>query len=229
MRIFSQKFVRMSSEGRLRINYKKLTHDRPQPTLNDMEHYHQRFFNYVAEILVLPEADKTSIRQLFKPVFISKNTVIESAGEVPQYHNFIVSGYMRNFHLDPDGNQITTDLNDGSRFFTSYFHFMNRTVSNENLHCITDCELLRISRDDVEVGAQNSHTQKDYTIHILQKHLEEEKGRINDLTNLSAEAHYRKFLRDKPTIIRHVPLRYIASYLGITQRHLSRLRREFGA
>ena len=194
-----------------------------------MEHYYHRFFNYVAETLVLPETDKISIRQLFKPVFIPKNTTIESAGSVPQYHNFIVSGYMRNFYLDPDGNEITTDLNDGCRFFTSYFHFMHRTVSHENLHCLTDCELLRISRDDVEVGAQNSLTQKDYTIQILQKHLEDDKRRINDMTTLSAEARYRKFLREKPTIISHVPLRHIASYLGITQRHLSRLRQEFGA
>ncbi|RRB18389.1 Crp/Fnr family transcriptional regulator [Larkinella knui] len=192
-----------------------------------MEQYYERFFSYVAEILILPEADKRSIRDLFKPVFVPRDTIIEPAGHVPQYHNFIVSGYMRNFHLGPDDQEITTDLNDGSRFFTSYFHFMNRTVSNENLHCITDCELLRISRDDVEVGAQRSSTQKDYTIQILQKHLEAEKMRINDLTTLTAEDRYRKFLREKPTIIHHVPLRYVASYLGITQRHLSRLRGGF--
>ena len=191
-----------------------------------MEHYYMKFFSYVAEVLTLPEEDKASIRQLFKPFFVPKDTIIEPAGEVPQYHNFIVSGYMRNFYVDKDDNEITTDLNDGSRFFTSYFHFMNRTVSNENLHCITDCELLRISRDDVEVGARRSSTQKDYTIQILQKHLEEEKRRINDMTSLTAEARYQKFLKEKPTIIRHVPLRHIASYLGITQRHLSRLRRE---
>jgi CRP-like cAMP-binding protein len=194
-----------------------------------MEHYYARFFSFVEEILILPEADKTSIRQLFKPVFVPKDTIIELAGEVPLYHNFIVSGYMRNFYVDKDDNEITSDLNDGSRFFTSYFHFMNRTVSNENLHCITDCELLRISRDDVEVGAQRSSTQKDYTIQILQKHLEADKQRINDMTTLTAEDRYRKFLREKPTIVRHVPLRYVASYLGITQRHLSRLRKEFDA
>lgn len=193
-----------------------------------MEHYYTRFFDYVAEVLTLPDEDKASIRQLFKPCFVPKNTIIESAGAVPQYHNFIVSGYMRNFYVDADNSEITTDLNDGSRFFTSYFHFMNRTVSNENLHCITDCELLRISRDDVDVGASRSHTQKDYTIQILQKHLEEEKSRINDMTSLTAEARYQKFLKEKPTIIRHVPLRHIASYLGITHRHLSRLRSEFG-
>jgi CRP-like cAMP-binding protein len=193
-----------------------------------MEHYYQRFFDYVAEILVLPESDKASIRRFFKPVFIPKNTIIEPAGTVPEYHNFIVSGYMRNFHLDQDNNEITTDLNDGSRFFTSYFHFMNQTVSSDNLQCVTDCELLRINRSDVEEGARTSITQKDYTIHILQNHLEQDKNRINDLTSLSAEDRYRKFLKEKPNIIRNVPLRYIASYLGITQRHLSRLRGEIG-
>jgi CRP-like cAMP-binding protein len=191
-----------------------------------MEHYYTRLFDYIARLLILPEADKRSIQQLFKPVFVPRDTIIEPAGQVPRYHNFIVSGYMRNFHLDQDNNEITTDLNEGCRFFTSYFHFTNRTVSNENLHCITGCELLRISREDAEAGAKSSSTQKDYTIQILQKHLEEDKMRILDLTNLTAEDRYRKFLKEKPTIIRHVPLRYVASYLGMTQRHLSRLRRE---
>lgn len=191
-----------------------------------MEHYHQILFDYVEQTLTLPEPDKARIRQTFKPVFVPKDTILEAAGTVPQYHNFIVSGYMRIFHLDKDSNEITTDLNDGSRFFTSYFHFMNRTVSNENLHCITDCELLRIDRDDVDLGAENRSTQKDYTIKILQKHLQEDKIRLNDMATLTAEERYRKFLREKPTIVRHVPLNYVASYLGITQRHLSRLRRE---
>lgn len=191
-----------------------------------MEHYYAKIFDYVEEIVQLPEADKLSIRQSFKPIFVPKDTIIESAGQVPLYHNFIVSGYMRNFHVDNDNNEITTDLNDGPRFFTSYFHFMNRTVSNENLHCITDCELLRISRDDVESDAKHSSTQKDYTIQILQRHLEQDKKRLTDMATLTAEDRYRKFLSEKPGIIRHVPLRYIASYLGITQRHLSRLRRE---
>ncbi|TAE31509.1 MAG: Crp/Fnr family transcriptional regulator [Cytophagales bacterium] len=191
-----------------------------------MDHYYQKLYDYIGEILVLPQRDKDHIRQTFEPVFAPKDTILESAGQVPQYHNFIVSGYMRTFHLDADDNEVTTDLNDGPRFFTSYNHFMHQTVSNDTLHCITDCELLRINRADVEEGAHSSLTQKDYTILILQKHIEEYKTRINDMATLTAEDRYRKFLIQKPTSIQHVPLSYVASYLGITQRHLSRLRRE---
>lgn len=189
-----------------------------------MDHYYSTLFEYISRIITLPEVDRESVRRSFRPVFVPKDTVIEKAGEVPGYHNFIVSGYMRNFHLDGDNNEITTDLNDGPRFFTSYFHFMNRTVSNENLHCITDCALLRISRDVAEKTAVSSLTQKDYTIRILQEHLQKDKERINDMANLTAEARYAKFVRANPNINRHVPLKYIASYLGITQRHFSRLR-----
>ena len=81
----------------------------------------------------------------------------------------------------------------------------------------------------MERTAEHSLTQKDYTIQILQRHLQEDKIRLTDMATLTAEDRYRKFLREKPSIIRHVPLSYVASYLGITQRHLSRLRREVTA
>ena len=191
----------------------------------NVEHYYQTLFQYIEQILVLPEADKNSIRTSFKPFFAAKDTLLEPAGKVPQYHNFIVSGHLRNFHLNGEEEEVTVDLNDGPRFFTSFFHFMNRTVSNETLHCLTDCELLRIHRDDVDRTAQHSITQKDYTILILQRHLEEGKQRAHDMAHLTAEQRYHKLLQQKPNIIRHVPLKYIASYLGIQPESLSRIRK----
>jgi CRP/FNR family transcriptional regulator, anaerobic regulatory protein len=189
-----------------------------------MNHYYEKMFVHIAEILIIPKSDQELCRQLFKPISLPKDTIIEPAGRVPQYHNFIVSGFMRNFHTDEDGNEITNDLNEGSRFFTSYFHFMNRTISNENIQTITDCELLRINRDDVEIAANQGITQKDYTVMYLNKRLEANKQRAFDMANLTAEQRYQKFCKENPKIVQNIPLTYIASYLGITQRHLSRLR-----
>ena len=190
-----------------------------------MDYYYEKLFDYVSELLIMPEEDKMICRRLFVPQFVPKNTLLEEAGKVPQYHNFIVSGYMRNYHLDADGNEITNDLNNDSRFFTSYFHFMNRTVSHEYLHCITDCHLLRISRQDVDTGAHEGSTQEEYTIRILNNQLALNKQRALDIANLTAEERYEQFARQNPNILQHVPLQYIASYLGITPRHLSRIRK----
>lgn len=187
--------------------------------------YYSKLFDYVEQIIPMPEEAKDLCKKLFTPHFITKNTILESSGGIPQFHNFIVSGHMRNFHFDEDGNEITNDLNNGNRFFTSYFHFMNKTVSNESLHCITDCHLLRISRENVDVGARSGSTQNDYTIKVLNHHLEKQKQLSLDIANLPAEILYEKFAQENPSIIQNVPLQFIASFLGITPRHLSRIRK----
>lgn len=169
---------------------------------------------------------KTNAGKILPMFACPKDSLLEEAGKVPKYHNFIVSGYMRNFHIGENGEEVTVDLNDGPRFFTSYFHFVNQTVSNENLHCITECEILRVSHSDVEKMAKTSLTQGEYTIKLFHQLMEEEKQRLNDMATLTAEQRYKKLLDKKPNIAKYVPLKYIASYLGIKPESLSRIRRE---
>lgn len=187
--------------------------------------FYQTLFNRVEELIPMPEYDRNLCFEYFEPVVVPKSTIIEKAGTIPQHQYFIVSGYMRNFHIDDKGDEVTIDLNNGPRFFTSYAHFMNCTVSNENIQCITACELLRVNREDVDVIFKKSITVKDYTMLILQRFLEEEKKRMNDLATLTAELRYGKFIRNCPGIIQNIPLKMIASYLGIKPESLSRIRR----
>lgn len=207
---------------------KKRDYPTPDPTLmlQPMNHYYETLFSYIEQIIPLPESDRQQCRASFKPLRVPKDTILEEAGKIPRYHNFIVSGYMRNFHIDEKGEEVTVDLNNGPRFFTSYFHFVNQTVSNENIHCITDCELLRITMADANATAKTSTTQKDYTIKLFQEILEEDKQRMSDLATLTAEQRYLKLINEKPNIVKNIPLKYISSYLGIKPESLSRIRRE---
>lgn len=191
----------------------------------DPNPYLEVFFNYVEQIIHLPECDRELCRQTFFPVLMEKDTMLEYAGNIPRYHNFIVSGHMRNFHINEEGEEITVDLNDGPRFFTSYQAFVQQTVSNEYLHCITDCVILRISKQNADYTAGISLTQKDYSIKLFQQLLEEEKQRIHDFAHLTAEQRYLKLMRDKPAIIKNVPLKFIASYLGVQPESLARIRK----
>ena len=191
-----------------------------------MQHYYDTLFEYITRIIDIPEHDRAQCRNTFKPLRVVKDTMLEVAGKVPVYHNFIVSGFMRKFYINDKGEEITVDLNNGPRFFTSYFPFVNQTISNEYLHCITDCELLRITKADADSSAKTSITQKDYTIRLFQQIQEEDRQRMNDLATLTAEQRYVKLMKDCPQIIKNVPLKYIASYLGIKPESLSRIRRE---
>jgi CRP-like cAMP-binding protein len=183
-------------------------------------------FETVSAIMNMPDADKLLCYQYFEPVFFPKNTIIESAGKIPQHQYFIVTGIMRNFYIDDLGEEITTDMNNESRFFTSYNHFANRTISNENIECITECSLLRIKRDDEDILYSESIILGKYTILLFQKIIEKEKERINELTTLNAKERYLKFIVNNPNVIKNVPLQYIASYLGIKPETISRIRRD---
>ncbi|MBX2844446.1 MAG: Crp/Fnr family transcriptional regulator [Flammeovirgaceae bacterium] len=190
------------------------------------DRYFEVLFNYVRLLVDIPEIDQEICCKYFKPIFVKKDTILELEGTIHKYHNFIVTGFMRNYYHDKEGQEITTDINDGPRFFTSYNHFMNRTISNENLHCITDCELLQINRDDIEITAKLGITQMEYSLLILQQQLEKNKQRVIDLATLSAEERYLKLLKNHPRILQNIPLKYIASYLGINPGSLSRIRKE---
>ncbi len=191
-----------------------------------MDRHFQIFFDYVRLLVDIPDVDQEICRTYFKPLNVKKDTILAPSSKVPEYHNFIVSGYMRNYFVDEKGQEVTTDINDGPRFFTSYDSFIHRTVSKENLHCITDCELLQITRDEVDITAKIGVTQQDCTVQILQQQLEKNKQRAVDLTTLSAEQRYLKLLQNHPSILQNIPLKYIASYLGINPGSLSRIRRE---
>jgi CRP-like cAMP-binding protein len=191
-----------------------------------MQHYFDTLFEYICQIIDIPEHDKAQCRENFKPLWVAKDTMLEVEGKVPVYHNFIVSGFMRKFYVNEKGDEVTVDLNNGPRFFTSYFPFVNQTISNEYLHCITDCELLRISKTDADSSVKTSITQKDYTIRLFQQIQEEDRQRMNDLATLTAEQRYIKLMKECPNIVKNVPLKYIASYLGIKPESLSRIRRE---
>lgn len=184
------------------------------------------FFDYVRLLTDIPQSDQDYCRQLFEPVYAPKNTLLETEGTVHKYHNFVVSGFIRNYHLDHEQREVTVDINDGPRFFTSYNHFINQTIANENLHCITDCKLLRISRENVSKAAGLGITSQEYSEKILQYYLESSKQRIIDLTTLTAKERYLKLMDKHPNIIQNVPLIYIASYLGINPGSLSRIRQE---
>ncbi len=192
--------------------------------MNDIDRYFDVMFSYVEELINMPSADRERCKMYMKPVHFEKDSYISKQGAIPRYHNFIVSGHLRKYHYSDKDEEITSDLNNGPKWFTSYQAYISSTVSNESVHCITDVEVIRLHRDDLDHMADVGITQKDYTILIFQKIVQEQNQRLKDLHSLSAEERYLKLLQNQPNIVRNVPLKYIASFLGIQPG--SRIRKE---
>ncbi|MBP2617963.1 Crp/Fnr family transcriptional regulator [Chryseobacterium jejuense] len=187
---------------------------------------HDKLLQYIRSVYDFSPKEIEMVKQYFEPVVFSKNTVIEESGKVPNYLYYIVSGYLRLFYMDQNGNEVTTHINCPPGFFTSYSHFINRTISDHNVECITGCELLRITKENLDHLVNESQAMKDFSISVFQDSIAYNENRSRELAALNAEERYLKLLKDYPEIIQHVPIQYIASFLGMKPESLSRIRRK---
>jgi CRP-like cAMP-binding protein len=109
---------------------------------------------------------------------------------------------------------------------TAYSSFLTAQPTQENIQAITKTELLIIQKNKFEtLSHQNLNWILFLKIIAEQQYIELEK-RIFQLQKSDAKKRYVDLVKNQPEFIQKIPLHYLASYLGITQRHLSRIRKE---
>lgn len=170
--------------------------------------------------------DGDYIHQYFIPTKAPRNAILEEQGKIPQYLYFINSGFMRLFYYDQNGEEQTTFLCSEKGFITSFSSLINQTKATENVECITDCELLKISYTDAKQLVEKSTIFKDFFLVMFEKSISSAAFRANDLASLNAEQRYQKMIDQQAHFIQNIPLQYIASYLGIKPQSLSRIRKQ---
>ena len=176
---------------------------------------------------VLPNDEDIELcGRYFEALTLSRNTIIEKQDNVPANLYFIVSGCIRLFYYDEKGDEKTTYLSSANSFITSFLCFINQVKATENIECVTDCKLLRISHSSLKTLIDHSENFKKFSLIIFEQAISSTALRANDLATLTAEQRYKKLITQQPQLVKNVPVQYIASYLGIKPQSLSRIRRQ---
>ncbi len=187
---------------------------------------HEQLLKLISQNATISDTDTDLCRQYFEPVLLPKNRIIEEENKIPKYLYFVISGFVRLFHYNDNGDEVTTHINCPPGFITSYTNFINQSKSNENLECITACELLRITKTNLDLLTRQSTAFKDFSFFVFQESLSYNDNRSKELATLTAEQRYLKLIQNYPHILQNVPLQYIASFLGMNPKSLSRIRKE---
>jgi CRP-like cAMP-binding protein len=181
---------------------------------------------YLTTLLPMPPAKATLFAEQFEPIELKKGEMLFKENKVSKYTYFLEQGFVRSYTFDSDGLEVTTNIFSPPCFVNEFLSFFKQQPAKENFQALTDCTLFRMS---YEVVQMNFHTYPEFR----------EFGRIMLVTNYSilhdrmlgmirdtAEARYMNMLQKHPDIFQNVPLKVIASYLGITDTSLSRIRKE---
>ncbi|MBO9730723.1 MAG: Crp/Fnr family transcriptional regulator [Chitinophaga sp.] len=163
----------------------------------------------------------------FEPKSFDKNELFVKEGQVSTGSFFMTDGFMRTFINNTEGEEVTT------YFFTKNGHvseitsLFSRTRSMENIQSITACHGFFLSIEKLNTLFHSVPEFREFGRAMLVREFTAYKKRTLSLINQTAEERYRDLINTSKEIFQHVPLKYIASYLGITDSSLSRIRREF--
>jgi CRP/FNR family transcriptional regulator, anaerobic regulatory protein len=186
-----------------------------------------KLLDVISKTTQLSDIEIEFCKLYFEPITVLKNTILEQQGKTPQYLYFIAHGFMRLFYNDENGGEQTNYFAAPNGFITSFLSFIHQIKATENVECITNCDILRITHTNLKKIIDQSEKFKIFSLTIFEHAMSSAMSRANDLATLNAEQRYKKLINQQPQIIQNVPIQLIASYLGIKPESLSRIRRQF--
>ncbi len=155
---------------------------------------------------------------------IPKGTILIREGQTARQFYWLVKGTMRG-RIAPKGELITTWFATKNMFCSSMPSFIMQKPSMESIEALEDCEVYCLSRHDVlklfklttEMSSIVRQMAEEAFVHTL--------SRTYEFQSLSAKERYASFVKNYPQLLQKIPLGMIATYIGITQQSLSRIRR----
>jgi CRP-like cAMP-binding protein len=185
----------------------------------------KEFAAYLLQFDNLNQQQIDLILKKSKVLKLKNNEYFSEAGKVSKQFGFIAEGIIRVFRYTAAGEETTKYFIDENNIAVDLNSFDNGIPSTAYLQAISDCTIIVFSKQDWEellttiVGLDNIVRK------IISKALLQKVVRLSTLVSEDAATRYLSFMDQYPNLVNRIPLSYVASYLGITQSSLSRIRK----
>jgi len=179
----------------------------------------------IQSLQLLPEAELLVLDSLVKPRKLAKNEFFISEGNVCREMVFIDSGILRSFYHTAEGTEVTSCIRFEQELMSAFSSFITQAPSEENIQALVETQLWVLTYDELQtLYARSAEWQQVGRILTEMQYVDSEK-RIASFLKQSAQERYESLIREHALYMKYIPQHYLASYLGITPRHLSRLRK----
>jgi CRP-like cAMP-binding protein len=160
----------------------------------------------------------------FSLLQLNKNDFFVKEGAVCSYFGFIESGILQHSSIVL-GEEKTTYLALKNSCVSALKSFLKKTSSRKNIKALSDCKLWVIDCDKFNALIKNNKAFHTFYFNLIENQIFLIDDYRIDLLTLTAEERYQKMLVNEPSLLQEVPLHYLASFLGISSRHMSRIRK----
>lgn len=180
----------------------------------------------IQKILPMPAEKAELIADSWKDVDFKAGDLILKEGKVSRQTYFLKEGFIRSFTHDTEGNEVTTRIYAAPDFANDFLSYFKGVSVKEHYQALTDCSCRSLDFDRMQYLFHNIPEFREFGRMMLTLNYEKVHSRMLSMIQQTAETRYLNLLEHRPEVIQHLPLKIIASYLGITDSSLSRIRRE---
>jgi CRP-like cAMP-binding protein len=190
-----------------------------RPTSKNMD----SFFQAISLLTSLTTESKQAIALVLKKRELPKGHVLVKQNTVCNYVYFIEKGLTRTFYYK-DGKDVTDWISAENSFAVSIISFITRQSDRRIIELLEPSILWAFHYNDFEKLCSQYHDIERLGRHLAYAGMIQMQRKFDDLHFATALERYKTLMETNPTFIQRVPLGIIASYLGVTQETLSRIR-----
>lgn len=179
--------------------------------------------NFIQSKVTISESDLQTILSNFKTKYVKKNQLILQRGQVAHQYFYIKTGALRFFYGEFD-QQVTAWVVFQDEFFTEISSLSPQKPTRFNIEAIENTELIYIDKTEMEKLYKQFPAWQEFGRITWEAMAVRMIDQIISFQTLSAEERYLEFMANSE-LLQRVPVKQIASYLGITPNALSRIRK----
>jgi CRP-like cAMP-binding protein len=187
--------------------------------------------NFLEFALSFLDSNNDSLHKLMEEALLSfslleirKNDYFVKENEICTYFCYVESGILQH-SIEVLGEEKTSYLALKNSVTSSLNSFLLKKPSRKNVKAMADCRLWIVHLDTFKDLITNNKAFHQFYYNLIEKQICLIDDYRIDLLTLTPEERYKKLLTTDPKLLQEVPLHYLASFLGISSRHMSRIRR----
>ena len=171
------------------------------------------------------EHELDALQECLTTRHISKGDYIAKAGQVCQYVSFFNEGLARLYYT-VDGKDVSIGFVGKGEYTSEYESFLTRKPAMQNIGALTDVELVDLLYDDMQRLYRQYPVFQEFGRKIAEMLFIMLNQRNTALLALTPEERYRNMIVKSPLLLQQVPQYMLASFIGVTPEHLSRIRKK---
>lgn len=184
------------------------------------------FKNYLCSQTDISEDDVQRICDLAIQRKLRRNEFLLSEGDISRQKIFICKGMLRTFGIAPDGGEHVLQFSPENSWTLDVESYDQQVPSKINIGAIEPSEVLLWHKGDFETLLSSIPKFRAFSQVLISRNIYNSRQRLLMTLSASPEEKYDDFVNNYPGLLSRLPLRMIASYLGISLKTLNRVRHD---